>query len=202
MVTGPKMSVRRWELPCSPDIRGLVAPSGGGAGVASDQRWQLSEPRRHDKQFCWRRPTATKQWSTFDLVVCWILGRTAVRAGLYMATLAATRFNQQVSSYLQALRRRGKSFKVAMVEGRKAVYVRIYSGTLKAGEDVFNPRLGPPTKEREKRPAHPATADGPQKPLGRLGIGQHRRQRLVQLMGHTGGQLAQRVEPGDRKSVV
>ena len=32
-----------------------------------------------------------------------------------MATLAATRFNQQMSSYLQALRQRGKCFKVAMV---------------------------------------------------------------------------------------
>ena len=32
-----------------------------------------------------------------------------------MATLAATRFNQQMSSYLQALRQRGKPFKVAMV---------------------------------------------------------------------------------------
>ena len=42
-------------------------------------------------------------------------GRAAVRAGLYMATLAATRFNQQMSSYLQALRQRGKCFKVAMV---------------------------------------------------------------------------------------
>ena len=42
-------------------------------------------------------------------------GRAAVRAGLYMATLAATRFNEQMSSYLQALRQRGKCFEVAMV---------------------------------------------------------------------------------------
>ena len=32
-----------------------------------------------------------------------------------MATLAATRFNEQMSSYLQALRQRGKCFKVAIV---------------------------------------------------------------------------------------
>ena len=35
-----------------------------------------------------------------------------------MATLAATRFNEQMSSYLQALRQRGKCFKVAMVACR------------------------------------------------------------------------------------
>ena len=32
-------------------------------------------------------------------------------------------------------------FKVSMIEGRKLSFVRIYSGTLKAGEDVFNPSL-------------------------------------------------------------
>ena len=32
-----------------------------------------------------------------------------------MAMLAATRFNQQMNSYLQALRQRGKPFKVAIV---------------------------------------------------------------------------------------
>ena len=42
-------------------------------------------------------------------------GRAAVRAGLYMATLAATRCNAQLSAYMQQLRQRGKPFKVAMV---------------------------------------------------------------------------------------
>jgi elongation factor G len=32
-------------------------------------------------------------------------------------------------------------FKVSMMEGRRLSYVRVYSGTLKAGEDVFNPTL-------------------------------------------------------------
>jgi elongation factor G len=51
------------------------------------------------------------------------------------------------------------AFKVAMVEGRKAVYLRIYSGTLKAGDDVWNPRLSPPTQGRSK---------AAEKALGRL----------------------------------
>jgi elongation factor G len=34
------------------------------------------------------------------------------------------------------------AFKVAMLEGRKAVYLRIYSGALAPGEDLYNPRLG------------------------------------------------------------
>ncbi len=34
------------------------------------------------------------------------------------------------------------AFKVQMDDGRKTVYVRVYSGSLKAGEDVYNPRLG------------------------------------------------------------
>jgi elongation factor G len=55
------------------------------------------------------------------------------------------------------------AFKVAMVEGRKAVYLRIYSGTLKAGDDVWNPRLGPPGKEKDKQHAKAES-----KPLGRL----------------------------------
>lgn len=33
------------------------------------------------------------------------------------------------------------AFKVAMFEGRKTVFVRLYSGTLSVGDDVFNPRL-------------------------------------------------------------
>ena len=43
-------------------------------------------------------------------------GRAAVRAGLYMATLVATRFNQQTKRSLpQHLREAGKPFKVALV---------------------------------------------------------------------------------------
>ncbi len=57
------------------------------------------------------------------------------------------------------------AFKVAMVEGRKAVYLRIYSGTLKAGDDVWNPRLGPPNKDRDKGKGRDG---GSEKPLGRL----------------------------------
>jgi elongation factor G len=34
------------------------------------------------------------------------------------------------------------AFKVAMFEGRKTVFVRVYSGSLSVGDDVFNPRLG------------------------------------------------------------
>ncbi|MBW1893258.1 MAG: elongation factor G [Deltaproteobacteria bacterium] len=37
-------------------------------------------------------------------------------------------------------------FKIAMLEGRKLAFVRIYSGKLKAGNDVFNPS----TKKKEK----------------------------------------------------
>jgi elongation factor G len=33
------------------------------------------------------------------------------------------------------------AFKVAMVEGRKTVFLRLYSGTLSVGDDVLNPRL-------------------------------------------------------------
>jgi elongation factor G len=40
------------------------------------------------------------------------------------------------------------AFKVAMIEGRKGVYLRLYSGTLSSGDDVFNPRLPPLTKDR------------------------------------------------------
>jgi len=39
-------------------------------------------------------------------------------------------------------------FKVSMIEGRKLSFARIYSGTLKAGEDVFNPTLN----KKEKSP--------------------------------------------------
>lgn len=37
-------------------------------------------------------------------------------------------------------------FKVAMMEGRRLVFLRIYSGTLSAGQEIFNPRL----KKKEK----------------------------------------------------
>ena len=37
-------------------------------------------------------------------------------------------------------------FKVSMIEGRKLSFVRVYSGRLKAGEDVYNPSL----KKKEK----------------------------------------------------
>jgi elongation factor G len=40
-------------------------------------------------------------------------------------------------------------FKVSMIEGRKLSFLRIYSGRLKAGEDVFNPALK--TKEKLSR---------------------------------------------------
>src|SRR5262249_20401327 len=33
------------------------------------------------------------------------------------------------------------AFKVAMFEGRKTVFVRVYSGALSVGDDVYNPRL-------------------------------------------------------------
>jgi elongation factor G len=38
------------------------------------------------------------------------------------------------------------AFKVAMVEGRKTIFIRIYSGTLAVGDDLYNPR----TKRSEK----------------------------------------------------
>ncbi len=41
------------------------------------------------------------------------------------------------------------AFKVAMIEGRKAVYLRVYSGVVNAGDDVFNPRLGPAGKDKK-----------------------------------------------------
>jgi len=37
-------------------------------------------------------------------------------------------------------------FKVSMIEGRKLSFVRVYSGSMKAGEDVYNPSL----KKKEK----------------------------------------------------
>ncbi len=37
-------------------------------------------------------------------------------------------------------------FKVAMMEGRRLVFLRLYSGTVSAGEEIFNPRL----KKKEK----------------------------------------------------
>ena len=57
------------------------------------------------------------------------------------------------------------AFKIFMLEGRKAVYLRIYSGVLKSGDDVFNPRLGPPTKDGKEWKKADAKE---QKPLGRV----------------------------------
>ena len=37
-------------------------------------------------------------------------------------------------------------FKVSMMEGRKLCFVRVYSGRLKAGADLYNPTL----KRKEK----------------------------------------------------
>ena len=56
-----------------------------------------------------------------------------------MATLAATRFNQQMSSYLQALRQRGKPFKVAMVACMRKLLC-ILNATLRDGHP-YNPQL-------------------------------------------------------------
>ena len=57
------------------------------------------------------------------------------------------------------------AFKVVMIDGRKAVYLRIYSGILHAGDDVFNPRLGPPGKDKD-RERHADKGD--KKPQGRI----------------------------------
>jgi elongation factor G len=38
------------------------------------------------------------------------------------------------------------AFKVAMFEGRKTVFVRVYSGAISVGDDVYNPRLKKPEK--------------------------------------------------------
>ena len=35
----------------------------------------------------------------------------------------------------------GLAFKVQMEQGRKVIYMRLYSGTLKPGDDIYNPRL-------------------------------------------------------------
>ena len=58
------------------------------------------------------------------------------------------------------------AFKVIMVDGRKAVYLRIYSGILNAGDDVFNPRLGPTGKDKERDRGDKGEAS--KKPQGRL----------------------------------
>ena len=57
------------------------------------------------------------------------------------------------------------AFKIFMLDGRKAVYLRIYSGILKSGDDVFNPRLGPPQKEGKDYKKHESQD---KKPLGRV----------------------------------
>ena len=59
-----------------------------------------------------------------------------------MATLAATRFNEQMSSYLQALRQRGKPFKVAMVACMHGKLLCILNAMLRDGRP-YNPQLKP-----------------------------------------------------------
>ncbi len=66
-------------------------------------------------------------------------GRAAVRAGLYMATLAATRCNAQLSAYMQQLRQRGKPFKVAMVACMRKLLC-ILNAMLRDGRP-YNPLL-------------------------------------------------------------
>src|SRR5262249_4450093 len=36
------------------------------------------------------------------------------------------------------------AFKIAMFEGRKTVFLRVYSGALHPGDDLYNPRLAKP----------------------------------------------------------
>jgi elongation factor G len=43
------------------------------------------------------------------------------------------------------------AFKIALFEGRKTVFLRIYSGMLRPGDDVFNPRLGHAKSEKIAR---------------------------------------------------
>lgn len=49
----------------------------------------------------------------------------------------------------------GLAFKVIMWEGRKALYIRIYSGILQEGTEVFNPRLGAAGKDRKSTESLP-----------------------------------------------
>ena len=57
--------------------------------------------------------------------------------GIHPRTEAPLSFPPNKTDPLAAL-----IFKVAIMEGRKLCFVRIYSGTLKAGEDIYNPALG------------------------------------------------------------
>ncbi len=56
-----------------------------------------------------------------------------------MSTLAATRFNEQMISHLQALRQRGKPFKVAMVACMRKLLC-ILNAMLRDGRP-YNPQL-------------------------------------------------------------
>ncbi len=56
-----------------------------------------------------------------------------------MATLAATRFNEQMSSYLHALRQRGKCFKVAIVACMRKLLC-ILNAMLRDGKP-YNPQF-------------------------------------------------------------
>ena len=66
-------------------------------------------------------------------------GRAAVRAGLYMATLAATRFNQQIGGHFQHLRQAGKPFKLALVACMRKLLC-ILNAMLRDGRP-YNPLL-------------------------------------------------------------
>ena len=52
------------------------------------------------------------------------------------------------------------AFKVMMDEGRKLVYIRIYSGVLKVGKEVYNPRLKRVRRSRESFRCTPTSAHG------------------------------------------
>ena len=58
-----------------------------------------------------------------------------------MATLVATKFNQQMSSYLHALRQRGKPFKVAIVAYMRKLLC-ILNAMPRDGRP-YNPQLQP-----------------------------------------------------------
>ncbi|HEV8323951.1 MAG TPA: elongation factor G [Myxococcota bacterium] len=74
-----------------------------------------------------------------DAVVDYLPAPTEVRAahGVHPVTHAPLERPAALKGPLCAL-----AFKVQMLEGRKLVHVRVYSGALPEGGDVYNPRLG------------------------------------------------------------
>ena len=66
-------------------------------------------------------------------------GRAPVRAGLYMATLVATRFNPTIHAFYQQLRARGKTTKVALTACMRKLLV-ILNAMMKQ-QTVWNPEL-------------------------------------------------------------